>query len=390
MSDEIISAPEADLTNWRSAPHSRWAFHHVDQIVPTASIANDPQHVRALAKRDVRFDEKMYSLPGGGGIDLDSFLVATATDALIVLKDGALAFETYANGMAAADRHILMSATKAIMGLLAGALHDRGEIDVASPVVQFLPELRDTLYADATLRDLLDMRVAAVLDQEQQRAYENATNWGPVEADHIKRGFAGFFASLRSPPAATAVPFKYVSANTDLLGLALAAATGRTVPALLEALLWKPMGAEYPAYMTLDDDGAARTTGGLCATARDFARLGQLIIDGGRVDGAELVSSKWVEDIAAEGDRDAWRTGEWGQAFAPISPDMAYRSGWYAIDGPAPLLFAMGIHGQNLFVDRSNKIVVAKLSSQAQPIDFNAIGLTHMVIPQIIGRVRGR
>ena len=55
---------------------------------------------------------------------------------------------------------------------------------------------------------------------------------------------------------------------------------------------------------------------------------------------------------------------------------MRYRSQWYVQDGDAPLLFALGVHGQNVFVDRTNQIVIAKCSSQAAPLDEGNNALT--------------
>ena len=76
-------------------------------------------------------------------------------------------------------------------------------------------------------------------------------------------------------------------------------------------------------------------------------------------------------------------TGEFGERFAPLSRSMSYRSGWYVVDGPPRMLFATGIHGQNLFVDEASRLVVAKVSSQADRVDERATGLTHMVVAAI-------
>jgi CubicO group peptidase (beta-lactamase class C family) len=162
-----------------------------------------------------------------------------------------------------------------------------------------------------------------------------------------------------------------------LLGWAIERATGQTIAALLSARLWKPMGAEDRAYITLDRKGLARCAGGLCATARDFARLGQLIVDNGQRGARQIVPAPVISDITDNGDADAWKNGEWGKSFASISTNMRYRSGWYLVDDQPKTMFAMGIHGQNLFIDRANRIVVAKLSSWKQRIDYVPLWATH-------------
>jgi CubicO group peptidase (beta-lactamase class C family) len=62
---------------------------------------------------------------------------------------------------------------------------------------------------------------------------------------------------------------------------------------------------------------------------------------------------------------------------------MRYRSQWYVLEGGSPLVFAWGIHGQNLFVDRANRLVIAKFSSQAAPVDVPRINLTLRAVSQL-------
>jgi len=68
------------------------------------------------------------------------------------------------------------------------------------------------------------------------------------------------------------------------------------------------------------------------------------------------------------------RNGEFTEGFARVN--MSYRSGWYVIDDAPKTLFAIGIRGQNLFVDRTNRIVIAKIASQNSPIDYQAVSFT--------------
>jgi CubicO group peptidase (beta-lactamase class C family) len=175
-----------------------------------------------------------------------------------------------------------------------------------------------------------------------------------------------------------------VSANTDLLGWVIERATKRRFAELVGDLLWKPMGADGEACITVDRKGAPRCTGGLCATVRDFARLGQLVLMKGKRGSSQIVPEAWIDDIAGNGDARAWSDGLWAGNFAAISKKMRYRSGWYVIDDVPQILFAMGIHGQNLFVDQANGMVIAKVSSQAQAIEPQAIWLTHQAVREFV------
>src|SRR3984957_4491371 len=161
---------KADRSNWRSPRSSRWAFRHVDEIIPTAPIENDPSDISELMEASAR----------GGSLLPKLLLGAIRTDAVVILRDGKLLFEWYARGNNAHTPHILMSATKAVIGLLAGMLHETGDLDLDANVSTYVPDIATTLYQGATIRDLLDMRTRIMLEPEQQRAYEVATNWEPA------------------------------------------------------------------------------------------------------------------------------------------------------------------------------------------------------------------
>ena len=377
-------APPAgvSLANWRNAPNNRRSFHHVEELLPVATVkrGTNTSTLDASARSLGGFS---LQIPNGPQLGLDAVLAATSTDAMMVLLNGQVVHEFYGNGMSASSKHVLMSATKAVMGLLAGLLAQKGRLDVEAPVTKYVPEIGSGPYAGASVRHLLDMRAGIQFDEAQQTAYDEATGWESTQSGAASAGLHAFFTTLRGPAQSHGGGFRYVSANTDLLGWVIERALGQPVPALLSELLWAPLQVEQDAAITLDARGAPRCTGGLCATARDFARIGQLLVNKGRCGSTQVVPAVLIDDLAQNGDRMAWASGEWGAAFAPISKSMSYRSGWYTIDGTAQTLFAMGVYGQNLFVDRANGIVVAKFSSWAEPTDYRALGLTHMALGEI-------
>jgi hypothetical protein len=362
-------APEGQVTlaNWRTAPFNRWAFQHVREIVPSADIAHDP--ARASPLPEALADLSSLELEPG-------FLEATDTDAMVILHRGRIVFEHYANGMTAATPHILMSVSKSLLGLLAGILAARGVLDPGRPVTDYVPELAATAYRGAAVRQLLDMRAGIDFDEDYLATvgeiieYRKATNWNPLAPGETPSDLRSYFGRLTQADGAHGGRFHYVSPNTDLLGWVIERAAGTRYADLMSELLWRPMGAGHSAYITVDRLGAPRCAGGVCATARDLARVGQLLVEGGR----RIVPESWIDDIAANGDPQAWAAG----SFAAYYPGAAmhYRDKWYVLRGAAPLLFGMGVHGQNLYVDRALQLVVAKFSSQAQPIDEQRIALT--------------
>jgi CubicO group peptidase (beta-lactamase class C family) len=364
----------ADLSNWRVRPHSRWAFRNVPKIIDCAVVANDPNDVWAL--------ERAAKL-ARGSLAQRIVLQTTATDAIVVLIDGKIVFESYEHGNDEHTPHILMSATKSVVGLILGVLAGKGAIDLEAPVTRYVPEVSQTPYRSATIRHLMDMRSGVELSESEERACRIAAGWDPIPEGEPPQSLHNWLEHLAAPVVPAGGPFRYISANTDLLGWAVERATGASFASLVSDLLWKPMGAEHDAYLTLDREGSPRCTGGLCATVRDFARIGQLVVQNGVRGTREVVPQAVIEDIATNGDAEAWRTGQWGKAFGPISKNMNYRGGWYVINDDPQLLFAMGIHGQNLFVDRANRIVIAKFSSWSDSTDYVALPLTHFAVDRL-------
>lgn len=374
--DDAPALP-ADLSNWRTQPFNRWAFQHVGALIATAEIANDPARIWSLPRAPRSFGEFQLRT-GASELDWARFLEATATDGIMVLYQGRIVHETYANGLSEHGRHIIMSASKSVTGLIAAMLEAEGLLSFDAWVSDYIPEVAGSAFAGATVRHLLDMRTGVILNPAELQAYAAATNWDPTEQPS---DLHNFLAVLGPAARAHGGPFAYISANTDLMGWVLERVSGERFADLVSRLLWKPLGAVDAAAITLDPAGAPRTTGGVCMTLRDFARLGQLLVQNGRRDGDEIVPLEAIEDIAHGGDAEAWKTGEFAGGFGGST--MRYRTGWYVIDDAPQTLFAMGIHGQHLFVDRANQLVVAKLSSLNDPIDPRAISLTHRAVVEI-------
>jgi CubicO group peptidase (beta-lactamase class C family) len=354
--------PEPDsqvtLANWRTPPFNRWAFHHVREIVPSADIPHDPAKVLKLGS-------ERPAVPCG------DFFDRPTTDALVVVHRGAIVHEHYANGMTEESPHILMSVSKSMLGLLAGILSARGELQVDGLVEKCVPETKDTAYRGATLRHLLDMRAGIAFDEDYLATsgpiveYRKATGWNPLGPGERPSDLRSFYSNLKDSAGRHGGKLLYVSPNTDLLGWVIERATGRRYADLMSELLWKPMGAERSAYITVDRLGAPRCAGGMNTTARDLARVGQMIVEG------RVVAPAWIDDLEKGGEAGAWKEGNLAPYFGGLP--IRYRSKWYVLDGAAPLLFGFGIHGQFLWVDRKNRVVIAKFSSEALPMDAQRI-----------------
>ena len=371
---------QVTLANWRKAPFNKWSFTHLRELIPSAAIANDPNDVAELPSAPVDFGGLEIELDGAR-YDLAGFLAETDTDGMIALREGRVVLEHYGSGMDAATPHFLASVTKSVLGLVAGILAGRGVLATDRPVTDWIPEVAETAWAGAILRDLLDMRAGILFDEDYLATsgaiieYRKAQGWDPLAPGEEPSDLRTWFRSLTEPDGPHGGAFHYVSPNTDLLGWVIERAAGRRYPDLVSELLWRPMGATADAYITVDRLGTPRAAGGMCATLRDLALVGQLVANRGRRgDGRQVIPADWIADIFEGGDAAAWDAGD----FAPYFPGMEahYRSKWYVRRGDAPMAFGVGVFGQNVFADPENGIVIAKLSSQAPPLDERLIALT--------------
>ncbi|KAF2724951.1 beta-lactamase/transpeptidase-like protein [Polychaeton citri CBS 116435] len=375
------SASNVTLSNWRTGPYSRWAFRNVGELIDTQSISR-PTEASSLSGSDNELLDE-FDIPfQEQNITWKDYLSNSATDAVVILHRGHVVYERYFNGNGPDSKHIVMSVSKSIFGLITGILSSQGKLDTDDAVTKFVPELAESkVYGKCTLRHLLDMRSGnQVSDQNQE--YRAAIGWAPPEGEGPTQSMFEYIAGLdgagsKEPGGA----FEYNSINTDLLGWCLERATGSKLAELATELLWKPMGAEFDAGITLDKAGNGRAAGGVCASVRDVARVGRLIARKG--DG--VVPATWVEDMIGKGDTKAWAEGVFS-ALPDFAGD-AYRSCWISNAGRRELT-ALGVYGQMLAVDVENDVVMAKTSSQPEAADVKDIVLGRRAFREVVKQLQ--
>lgn len=377
----------ATLANWREHPNSRYSFQHAGEFVPTAQIAvghgSEPASPGPglLATVPVR-------RTGADAITPVEHLEASHADQLVVMRDGTVMAEWLAPHADPALPHLVFSISKSVSGLLAGIAAGEGLLDPDDAVTDHVPSMRGSAYGDARVRHLLDMTVDLDFDEEYLDAggafdrYRRAMLWNPERAGAPQETMEGFLSTLRRRGGAHGTRFFYASPNSDLLGLVVERAAGVPYHEFLARRLLAPMGARGPACVTVDRVGTARAAGGICLTARDLARLGQLVLDGGRAaDGTQVVPGGWIEDMRSNGDRQAWVDGN----FADLFPDGRYRSGWYDVGDGRGTIAAIGIHGQWLWIDPAGRVVIARTSSRPAPSDDTANAREIEMMGQVVG-----
>jgi CubicO group peptidase (beta-lactamase class C family) len=360
------------LANWRLPPWNCYAFHHIAELLPVSRIAHDPARVSAWSQAPRAIGDLPFTASDGTAWTVGRMLPHTATDGFLVLHRGRLAFEWYGNGLTATDPHIVFSVSKSITGILAGILVERGQLDPDAPVTRYIPEAAGSVYGDCTVRHVLDMSVGIsfvenYLDTTGDFArYRAATGWNPVANPALASDLRSFLVTLRRDENPHGAKFHYVSPNSDLLGWILERAGGAPYARLLSDLIWKKLGAEADAHVTVDKLGAARAAGGICVVLRDLARFGEMVRNFGRAGDEQIVPRWWIEDILNNGDQRAWLAQPTAAKFLPNG---RYRSQWYVIGNVSGAHCAVGIHGQWIYIDPAAEMVIAKLSSQPLPLD---------------------
>jgi CubicO group peptidase (beta-lactamase class C family) len=170
-----------------------------------------------------------------------------------------------------------------------------------------------------------------------------------------------------------------MSPISDMLGLVLESAAGERLSDLISHSIWRPMGAESDAYITVDAKGAPRAAGGICVRPRDLARFGQVMCNGGLFNGNQVIPADWIRDTTTHGSYEAWQQG----SFSHLLPKGRYRNQWYQTGNPNGAFCAIGIHGQWIYADPANEVVIVKQSSQPDPVDETL----DMMLLDLYGRI---
>lgn len=379
-----FSRRDITLANWRTYPFNTYSFQNVAEFVPSADISTPRPDSRSLGLEAL--DGLMVEHRSLGKASVADFLAGTHGDVFAVLKDGEFLAEWQAPHASLDAPHIVFSVTKSVTGMLAGIAWGDGVLDPDASVGAYVATPPDCAYASASVRDLLDMTVRLDFVEDYLNVdgpfdrYRRAMLWNPERSGVAQESMLDVLGALPRGAGNHGEVFYYASPNTDMLGLVIEAATGRRYHEFLRDRLWKPMGATGAARITVDRKGAPRAAGGLSVTARDLARLGDLVMNEGRTrDGQQLIPAAWVADMLGNGNHEAWKIG----GFPGFFPAGNYRSCWYVANNGSGGFAADGIHGQRLWVDPSSRVAIVKLSSFPLPSDDVASAADFEVLAQI-------
>jgi CubicO group peptidase (beta-lactamase class C family) len=360
MNDQTIT-----LANWDTPPFNRTSFLNISDLIPVEIVSRGDQPATRLVENHRELGAIAVPLTTGETSTVEDVLKLTETDGFLVLHRGQIVCEKYFNGMAADTLHLAQSVSKSVTGTLVGIYLERGLIDRNALVCSYVPELRNSGYADATLDHVINMQTGVkfsedYLDPDAEFALlDIAAGWKDFRSEDDSKSIHDLLASIKGERAHGEY-FQYRSIDTDVLAWICERVGGDSLAKLISAEIWSKIGAEHDASFTVDRDGTALADGGFNATLRDFGRFAQMYLDRGMVNGQQVASPDWVKGCQ-RGDSEAFRVQY--SDFASHYPDAGYSNQWWVVDGTRGVYSARGVFGQFLYIDPIAELVVVKLST---------------------------
>lgn len=344
---ENLFRPDRIVENFRSMPRyfDSIAMHNAGDVLPWP-------HAPQPLPQGFQFQGRDYAL--------QDWIASTGTTGLVVVADGKLAFEQYYQGNTAQTEAISWSLGKSFVSALVGvALADGAIKSLRDPVSDYVPALKGGGYDGVPIQDVLEMSSGIAFDEDYANPDAGINQLG-------QRIFLGQttndWIAQRSRATAPGTEHHYISIDTQVLGMVLEAATGKSLAQYMQEKLWGPLGAEGDARWITDAHGAVLAFAGLNARLHDYARFGQLYLDGGRnLRGAQILPTQWVQDSV----RPRTPYLQPGRVLEEGSPKLGYAYQWWIPKSEEGEFMAVGVYGQFIYVNPTRRVVIAKNSAYA-------------------------
>ncbi len=288
--------------------------------------------------------------------ELDHYLSGLQTVALLVIQDRKILVEKYWQGYSDSSLSGSFSMAKSITSLLIGAaIHDGKISSVNDPVAKYLPEFAEGEKVKVRIVDLLTMSSGSNWDESYANPLSVTTEL--YYGNDVRKTATS--VNIVTTPGTL---YRYKSGDTQLLGLIVEKATGKTLSQYASEKFWKPLGAEYSALWSIDHRGGNEKA--YCcfnSNARDFARFGQFMLDNGKINGIPVIDSSYFS--------------------ASITPNMIkdesgkpcdyYGYQWWIIPGRPDIYYARGILGQYIICIPEKNMVIVRLGEKRDEIINN-------------------
>ncbi len=346
-------------------PQRRWSFSHMRELLSTARVSRGNGPVCALprADRDDLNAVPFTTLDGHASTWGEAF-AANYSDGVVVLHRGHIIYEKYFGALEADTVHSAFSVTKSFVGTHAAMQVHAGALDDSALVTHYVPELRLTAYANATVRQVMDMLIGV----RYSEAYADpaADIWNYAHAGGMRArppdyagptSFYEYLVTLKKE-GEHGVGFTYKTVNTEVLAWIVKRVSGTRLADLTSTQIWSKLGCEYDALYQVDSVGTESGGGGLNTTLRDLARFGEAMRCDGSFNGQQIVPAAVVADIRNGANRDHFATA----GYATL-PGWSYRNMWWVSHDNHQCFTARGIHGQAIWVDPTAEMVIARYAS---------------------------
>ncbi len=353
-----------------------WKKDDITRLLAVNSLFSEEKIVKNFSHMNDMFFNETLDLPEGNAAafpvasadmpDLDQWVQDRAVTGLVVLNDGQLVHESYYLGTADTDLRISWSVAKSFLSALMGIVLEEGDIaSIDDQVTKYAPSLKGSAYEGATIRNVLNMASGVHFDEDYLAFDSDINKMGRVLA--LGGSMDEFAASITKQDRAPGEAWQYVSIDTHVLGMVLRGATGRRIKDLMVEKLLTPLGLEASPYYVTDGHGVAFVLGGLNLRTRDYARLGQLFLQHGEWNGAQLVPRDWV--LAST------------ENSAPNTPEaVGYGFQWWLpADGNEGEYFARGIYGQYIYINPTKGVVIA-LNSADRGFTHGGVNLQNIAV----------
>ncbi|MFP4555414.1 MAG: serine hydrolase domain-containing protein [Bacteroidales bacterium] len=290
------------------------------------------------------------------------------TVAFLMAKDSLLLFEKYWEDYGSDSYSNSFSMAKSFISLLIGCAIDDGYIkSLDQPVADFIPEFSEGDKSKITIRHLLTMSSGLSWDEAYASLFSTTT----------KAYYGKYLRELVLDQEVVSEPgkeFNYLSGDTQLLSIVLAEATGKSLSEYMSDKIWSKIGAEHDALWSLDkENGIEKAYCCFNTNARDFARIGRLVLNKGNWNGEQLVPKKYLEETLK---RTTYLTDK---ELGGIPTERYGHQWWFTNHKGYNVIFARGILGQYIFIVPELDIVAVRLGHLrseerigGQPIDIFA------------------
>ncbi|MEO6914230.1 MAG: serine hydrolase [Chitinophagaceae bacterium] len=368
--DKVLNAADGSFFNF---PAIRWSVVHMRQMLPTINVSRG---LNAPVPLEYKLDKNIDALsfiPWGAtvGMTWEESLWKNYTDGIIILHKGKVVYERYFAALTENDVHAVMSLTKSFTGTLASILVAEGNLDETKLVTYYVSELKNSAYADATVRQVMDMTTALKYSEDYANPKADIWNFSaagnPLPKPKGYKGPVGYYQYLETvkKEGQHGEAFGYKTVNADALGWIISKATGKSFNDLLSEKIWRRIGMEQDAYYQVDALGTAFAGGGFNAGLRDMARFGQLILNRGNWQGKQIFPMAAVADIEKGGSKTAFE-----KSGHPELKGWSYRNMWWMTENADGAFAARGVHGQTIYIDPRAEMVIVRLASH--PVAANS------------------